>query len=122
MGFFNSRYRSFKNALNGLIYFYRSKTNARIILAATVIALLVSVIIGLSSIEWLMVLLAIVLVNVSELINSSLEHTIDRLHPGHHQSIKHAKDLAAAATLLTSVFALTVGMIVFAPKLLSILT
>ena len=55
------------------------------------------------------VALAIGLVLALELINGALEYLIDRVHPEIHDEIKHAKDAAAGAVLMASLFAACVG-------------
>lgn len=52
-----------------------------------------------------LVALAAGLVLAAELLNGAIEYTIDRLHPEIHEEIKHAKDAAAGAVLLTSLAA-----------------
>ena len=49
------------------------------------------------------------LVLALELINTSLEHLADRLHPEQHESIRMAKDCCAGAVLVASGVALVVG-------------
>ena len=44
-----------------------------------------------------------------EMINTSLEHLADRLHPEQHESIRRAKDCAAGAVLIASGVALVIG-------------
>jgi diacylglycerol kinase (ATP) len=44
-----------------------------------------------------------------ELVNTSLEHLADRLHPEQHDSIRMAKDCAAGAVLIASGAALVIG-------------
>ena len=56
-----------------------------------------------------LVALSIGLVLAAELVNGALEYAIDRLHPEIHDEIKHAKDAAAGAVLLTSMAAALVG-------------
>jgi undecaprenol kinase len=44
-----------------------------------------------------------------ELLNTSLEHLADRLHPERHESIQRAKDCAAGAVLIASLTAVIIG-------------
>ncbi len=53
--------------------------------------------------------LSITLVLALELLNSALEYLIDHVHPDIAPAIKRAKDAAAAAVLLASVGAMSVG-------------
>ena len=58
---------------------------------------------------WAVVALTSALVLSLELINSSLEAVIDRVHPAIHPEIKAAKDMLAGAVLAISMAALIVG-------------
>ncbi len=53
--------------------------------------------------------LSVALVLALELANSALEYLLDRLHPSFDREIGAAKDAAAAAVLLASLGAATVG-------------
>jgi undecaprenol kinase len=66
-----------------------------------------------------LIALAMGLVLALELINGALEYLIDRLHPEIHEEIKHAKDAAAGAVLLASIFGAFVGLAMLASQLLS---
>lgn len=56
----------------------------------------------------------------AELINTVLEHIIGTI-PDSYDSLKgKAKDIAAAAVLIVSLFALVVGACVFAPKVIAL--
>ena len=65
-----------------------------------------------------LVALAIGLVLAAELVNSALEYLIDRMHPEIHDEIKYAKDAAAGAVLLASIFGALVGFAMLASVLL----
>ena len=56
-----------------------------------------------------MCLLAAGVVLAFEMLNTSLEHLADRLHPERHESIRRAKDCAAGAVLIASGVALVIG-------------
>ncbi len=58
---------------------------------------------------WSALVLAIALVLVAEIINSSIEGLADYLHPSQHPSIKVAKDMAAGAVLLATLAAAIIG-------------
>lgn len=57
---------------------------------------------------WALVALTASAVLAAELVNTSLESVIDRLHPEQHPAMARAKDCAAAAVLLLSCAALAV--------------
>ncbi|MVH15607.1 UDP kinase, partial [Staphylococcus aureus] len=75
-----------------------------------------------SMVEWLFLLLSIFLVITFEIINSAIENVVD-LASNYHFSMlaKNAKDMAAGAVLVVSLFAVLVGLIIFIPKILALL-
>jgi diacylglycerol kinase (ATP) len=65
-----------------------------------------------------LIVLAIALLLALEMINAALEYLIDRVHPEIHDEIKHAKDAAAGAVLLASIFGALVGLAMLASRFL----
>lgn len=87
-------------------------------LSAAIIALGLSLWLGISTQQWLFILLSIVLVMSSELFNSAIEKLCDKVEPNHDSAIGYIKDISAASVLLCSLFALTCGLVIFIPPLL----
>lgn len=58
--------------------------------------------------EFLFLATAAMLVLITELQNSALEHALDKIHPEKHESIKHSKDMASGAVLLAAGYCLLV--------------
>lgn len=54
---------------------------------------------------------------VVELINTAFEKMLDRVHPEQHESIGRSKDMAAAAVLLTFLFAIIVVLVLISARL-----
>jgi diacylglycerol kinase (ATP) len=108
----------FQYAFSGLSSFIMNERNARIHFFAAAVAILLGLYVELKSTEWLWIALAICLVFAAELFNSALEKLADRISQERDPRIKAAKDMAAASVLICSIFALVVGIIIFAPKLL----
>jgi len=67
--------------------------------------------------EMLFLLTAIASVLVAEAFNTSLEKTIDLYTVKRNHLAQTAKDVAAGAVLLTSIYAVIVGFIVLGPPL-----
>lgn len=74
-------------------------------------ALLLLLLLQPAPLWWALISVMVVLVLAGELINTSLEHLADHLHPEHHPKIKLVKDCAAAAVLLLSIGALLLVVI-----------
>ncbi|OJG75949.1 diacylglycerol kinase [Enterococcus quebecensis] len=87
-----------------------------------VVAIIIGFIFRLAITEWLWLLLAIFLVLVVEIINTVFENVVDMVTDFHFHPIgKKVKDMAAGAVLLTTGFAVVVGLLLFVPKIWQIL-
>ena len=75
---------------------------------------------GLSSLEWVAVILCIGAVLAAEGINSAIEALCDRVSTEYDEAIKHAKDLAAGAVLILAVMSVAVGLLIFIPKIVAL--
>lgn len=76
---------------------------------------------NISSMEWIAVVGCIGMVIATEAMNSAVEAVCDEVSPEKHELIKKAKDCGAAAVLIVSISAATIGDIIFIPKLLMLL-
>lgn len=116
----SERLRSFRYAFNGMIDLIRYGHNFRIHLVILLAVILAGMIIGISLTEWMAILLVSSLVLISESFNTSLEHLSDAVSPGANENIRKAKDIAAAAVLISAITAIITGLIIFVPKLLNL--
>lgn len=115
------RLKSFKFAFNGIRILFVNEHNAWIHLAAAMLVIIAGIVLKISISEWLAVLIAIGLVFTSEAINTSIEKLSDFISPERQNSIKEVKDLASAGVLISAITALIIGLIVFAPKILTLI-
>lgn len=113
-----ARIQSFKHAFRGMWWLIREEHNSWIHLAILVVLIPVCVILGLSTVEWALIVICTGLVLAMELVNSSVERMADKISPGHDPDIGKIKDLAAAAVLISAIAAAIVGLIILIPKLL----
>lgn len=114
------RIRSFGYAFEGMRTLVRDEHNARIHLAATVAAVALGLVFGISRWEWCAVALCIGAVLMAEAMNSAVEALADLVSPEFHPLVKKAKDVAAAGVLFMALASVAVGLIVFIPHLISI--
>jgi diacylglycerol kinase len=105
--------RSFRYAYEGLIYALSTQRNMKFHFSISFLVLILALFFDLSKMEILFIMLAITLIIVAELLNTAIEKAVDLAMPDQHPVAKIAKDVAAAAVLVTAVFAVAVGMIVF---------
>lgn len=111
---------SFRYAFVGVSTVFKEEKNMRFHVFSTIIVMIVSYLLSLSIQEWLWMLLVSFLVLVMEIWNTVIENTIDLVTPDYHPLAKKAKDMAAAAVLFTSVFALIVGALILLPKVIKL--
>jgi undecaprenol kinase len=110
--------KSVRFAWQGIIFAFHYERNMRIHVGIAAIALLLAAVLDISVQETLFILLALVLVLMSELFNTAIEKTLDVAQPEPHPLARAAKDCAAAAVLICSIFAAAVGFIVFGGHLM----
>jgi len=117
---FMGRLRSFRHAIMGLAFVLRSQHNAWLHAVATALAVVLGVVLKIGIDEWCVLVLAVVTVWVAEAFNTGLEVLADAAVSERHPIVKIAKDVAAAAVLLSALGALVVGAILFLPRLWTI--
>jgi diacylglycerol kinase (ATP) len=109
---------SFRAALAGLVFLLRTQVSARWHLVATILTVAAGIILHVTCGEWLALILTIALVWIAEALNTAIEQACDAITRDHRPQIGRAKDVAAAAVLLASVFAIVVAIFVFVPHLM----
>ncbi|GCF93486.1 UDP kinase [Enterococcus florum] len=112
---------SLEFAIQGIKTVFDEERNMRKHVIFGVTAILAGLVLQLNRFEWLWILLAVFLVWIVEIINTVFENVVDMFTDFHFHPIgKKIKDMAAGAVLMTSLFAVIVGAIIFLPKLLSL--
>jgi diacylglycerol kinase len=116
------RIQSFNYAFQGLRTFFRTQHNAWIHVFIAVVVIAAGFYVGLDASEWLWIVLSIALVFITEMLNTSIEFLSDFVSPEIHPQIKKVKDVSAAAVLIASIGAVIIGLIIFFPRIILILT
>lgn len=109
---------SVKDCINGLSFLMISEHNFQREVILAIIALTLSYILKVSKIEFIIILLVIALVIVSEIFNTAIEKTVDLYTKEYNEIAKIAKDVSALAVLTMCAFALVIGIIIFVPKII----
>jgi len=115
------RILSFKYAFKGIRAMFISEPNARIHLLAMVVVIVAGLYFAITPGQWIAVILCIGFVFSAEAFNTAVEALTDLIAPEKHPLAGRAKDVAAAAVLISAITAIIVGMFVFLPELLAIL-
>lgn len=113
----NKYARSFKYAFSGIAKVFLSERNFRFHTLAALLVISCGFIFNLSTVEWLFVITAIGMVIVAEAFNSAIEKLVDLVSPEKNSKAGWVKDVAAGATLLATIVAIVIGLLVFVPYL-----
>lgn len=109
---------SFKNAFSGLKWAFTTQPNFRVHLLFSFLAIGIGIYVGLSYIEWVIIVLTIVFGITGEMINTSIEAATDLITTEWKKEAKVAKDVSAGMMLMIACGAFVVGMMILLPKLI----
>lgn len=96
--------------------------NMRIHISLGLLVIMAGVFFSISRMEWLFILLCIAGMFTLEMLNTAIEKTVDLVTDEFHPLAKVAKDLAAGAVLVYTVYSIIVGIIIFLPKVIHFFT
>lgn len=105
-----------------IIKFFDREQNLLVHITATIFVTIVGVILKLSVQEWVLIYSMVAFVITSELINSSIELVVDLYTSKFHPLAMVAKDVSAGAVLVSAITSIIVGIYVFLPKVIAIIT
>ena len=109
-------------ALTGTFTAFQEERNMRKHAVTSLLVVLAGFVFQVSKIEWLFLLLSIFLVIAFEILNSAIENVVDLASHYHFSMLaKKAKDMAAGAVLVVSLFAAVTGLIIFIPRIWDLL-
>ena len=109
---------SFNHATDGLDYAINHERNLKIEIFIGILVCIAGFIFKISLLEWLVIVLVIAMVISLELVNTSIERAVDLVTKEYKDLAKVAKDVAAGAVLIMSMFSVVVGIIIFLPKII----
>jgi diacylglycerol kinase len=101
-----------------MLLLLQTQRNARVHTAVLLVVVASGFAVGLSSVEWALLVLASALVLSAEAMNTAVEKLADRVSPEKHPLVRDAKDAAAAAVLVSAIGAAVLGALVFVSALL----
>ena len=112
---------SFGYAFAGIGHGLRTQANLRSQVLFTGGVVLAGLILRLSTIEWAILVVTMMIVLSAELFNTAVEAAVDRAGSETHTLSKIAKDAAAGAVLISATGAVIVGLLIFGPRLLALI-
>lgn len=108
-----SFFKAFAYAWQGIVHTVKTQRNFRFHIAAMVYVTAFSLFYELTRGEYVLLVLTFSSVISAELINTAIEAAVDLCSPERHRLAKIAKDAAAGAVLVTAIFAVVVGVLLF---------
>lgn len=112
--------KSFPFAFQGLKTALKDEPNFKIHLTFALIAIILGFLLKLTGLEWLLLITTIAFVIIMELVNTSLESIVNLVSPEIKDAARKAKDVGAAAVLVSAIFSVAVGLLLFLPKILKL--
>src|SRR3989344_5317288 len=109
-----------KVALFGLKAAFKEEKNFRIQCVIALAVMCLMVFFRLDALETSVLLLTMLVVLISELVNSQIEKFLDLIEPNPHPRVKIIKDFSAGAVLLSALGSVLIGVLIFMPYIFGI--
>jgi diacylglycerol kinase (ATP) len=113
--------QAFRHSLAGLASAWRTEGAFRQEIIAAAVLFPIACLMPVTLLERVLLIGSIVFVMVVELLNSSIEATVDRISLERHPLSRHAKDVGSAAVLMAIVIPVLVWGAIAGPLLLALI-
>ena len=114
---------TFKNARKGMRLSIKSERNIRVHLFTASLVLVTAYCLNFSIVKFCILLLSIAGVISAEMFNSAIEFSLDAIfHNRYCRMVGMAKDIAAGAVMLVTISAVMIGVLLFAPPIIQLIT
>ncbi|MCX6762044.1 MAG: diacylglycerol kinase family protein [Candidatus Moranbacteria bacterium] len=113
--------KSLTCAMRGLVHVLKNEKNFQNELAIAFIVIIAMVYFDVTRTETVALVLVIAGVLIMELLNTVVERVVDILKPRIHPYARLIKDLMAAIVLISAIFAVIIGLIIFLPYIFALI-
>jgi len=113
---------SIKYSLQGIYYTYTKEQSLLIHLVITIILVIMGFTFNISPGEWLTTIIFLGVIVALELFNTAIEAVVDLVTTEYNHLAKVAKDCSSAAVFLATLGGLIAFIIVYAPKIMELLS
>lgn len=113
--------KSFKYAAKGLLKVFREEQNLKLQITIGLLVIVLAWLLDVNRFEWCLLILVMTLVVLMEVTNSAIERVSDVLKPRINSYVKEIKDIMAAAVMLASLVAITVGLLILGPHIIKLI-
>ena len=108
---------SFKYAFEGITAALREEPNLKFHFLTGAVVVALSLLLQISTQDWIIVIILIGFVIAIELTNTAIEVIVDGFTDKLHPSAKMAKDISAGAVLISAITATIISFLIFLPYL-----
>jgi diacylglycerol kinase len=118
----NSFFKPFQLATSGIFKVIKKEKHMKIHLGILSVVVVGGIILGITKIEWLVIILISSAVLAAEIFNAAIEQTCDYIDEQHNLKFgetKIARDMAAGAVWLLAIASMVIGVLIFLPYLLA---
>lgn len=113
---------TFRNSFKGIRLALKSERNIRVHFVSALLVMVGGITLKFSAAEFSILLIAIALVLIAEMVNSSIEFTLDAIfHNRYSKLVGMAKDIAAGAVMIATFISISIGILLFGGKIISFL-
>ncbi len=117
---FRRKIQNVRPSWRAIVFLWREEFSFKIQTMCGIIIVAISYLLGVSKIEFLILVLTIGAVLAVEALNTAIEELCDHVTPEEHPKIGMVKDLGSGASLLIGIAAIVIGLIIFIPYLLTL--
>lgn len=118
----------FANAIKGIVVMVKEERSLWVHLFTSVVVIIAGILLfdtgakadGDAAWQWASIISCITIVIAFEIVNTAIEHMIDIIYFEYNIKAKKVKDIAATATLVVTIGAVIIGLIVFVPELIEL--
>ncbi len=103
--------------MDGIRQVLKTQQNARIHALVTLVVFFVGLLLGLSRLEWALLVLVVGFVWAAEILNTAVEDLVDLVSSENTPAAKRIKDISAGAVLVSAVVSILVGLLIFGSRL-----
>lgn len=107
---------AWKKAITGIWYGIKTQRNIKVQIVVSILVIIAGIILKLNYIEFIFIVIAIMMVIITEMINTAIEVTVNLITDKYHELAKIAKDVAAGAVVLAAINAIIIASLILINK------
>jgi diacylglycerol kinase (ATP) len=116
--FFTGRLKSLGFAFKGAVKLITTEHSVMVQSSLVVLLTMAGFYFKIDRYEWMFQIFAFGLVLSVEGLNTAVEKVADFIHPDYHERIGFIKDIAAGAVFFAAMTAITIGAMIYVPRLI----